>query len=195
MSLYEITLIIQRIQEPVGALAERLSRFMTEQRELPVFCLPDMPPGQEPLQLELKRLDLYLHSVIEAPDRATAQHGLERLCERIDAEVCQSASACELAGFIGTELTRMELDQVLQGPDHTFAVYRHGAIFALTGEERIDQLEDPFSPLFGPEGLYKLSEAESRVLLNNRQYTPIWSRRGALRKHFRGSDNWYARHA
>ena len=57
--------------------------------------------------------------------------------------------------------------------------------------------------LFGPEGLRKLAAAESRQVLNSRQYTPIWSRREGARRRDRGEsahrrdrgDGWFARHA
>lgn len=200
MIIFSGTIIIQRVREQGWTLSERLTRFLLDQQDLQVFPMPDLPADQDPIQVELKRNDVYLTFTLASNSKAEAQDQVNQLCQRIEETYLQRISVAHIgvAGFVNPEPVEMPLDLVLQGlsPLALYAVYRSGAVYELHGDEKLVDLEDPHSPLFGPEGLRKLPASEARTVLNGRSFTYVWSRRGAMRKHLPfDKDNWLARHA
>lgn len=200
MSIFNGTIIIQRVREQGWTLSERLTRFLLDQQDLHVFPMPDLPADQDPIQVELKRSDVYLTFTLDCSSKADAQDKVNQLCERIEENYLKRRSEANIgvAGFVNPDPVSMHLDLVLQGlnPQALYAVYRTGAVYELHGDEKIHDLEDPHSPLFGPEGLRKLPANEARMVLNGRSFTYVWSRRGSMRKHLPlNGDNWLARHA
>ncbi|MEZ0371241.1 MAG: hypothetical protein ACAI44_19260 [Candidatus Sericytochromatia bacterium] len=197
MDIYQITIILQRAQVSFAELSQRLLSLMQAQTELPLFTMPDLPPGQAPIQIELRRKDVYLCCTVACESAAAAHRRLEDLTDRIQAEICNGLTGpfMEVAGFVNSEALSMQLELVLQGPACSYAVYHTGAVLSLRGHETIAELEDPFSPLFRPGGLRKLEAAETRQVLNSRQFQPVWTRRGTKRIRPLEGEDWFARHA
>ncbi len=200
MSIFNCTIIIQRVREQGWTLSERLTQFLLDQQDLQMFQMPDLPADQDPIQVELKRNDVYLTFTLAATHKTAAQDQVNLLCQRIEEQFLQRRvqEHFGVAGFVNPETVTMHLDLVLQGlnPQALYAVFRTGAVYELHGDEKIHDLEDPYSPLYGEHGLRKLTAQEARAVLNGRSFTYVWSRRGSMRKHLPDSGHqWMAKRA
>lgn len=202
MTIYHCTLILQNAPHQIGSLAKSLRDFLLEQPSLPVFSMPDLPPGQEAIQLEQKRNDLYLSFSLKCASKKEADNLIQQLSEELENRFFNGQANARMcvAGLVSSEPARMTLELIMQSlnPQLLYAVYSTGAVYEIHGQELIEDLEDPHNPLFNlaftSGGLRKLSAYESQKVLNARAITYLWARRKQLRRYLSLNEGGWSAH-
>lgn len=195
MNAYAVTLIVQGSSESFGSLSKKILRAIADQTVLPLFSMPDLLAEQATIQLEPRRTGLHSNFTVAGESAQQAQQLLQAFCTVLRQQLEAGGSPfIDVAGIVIAEPLRMQLDLVLQDPVGFYGVYHTGAVYMLNGHEQLSELEDPFSLLFQAGGLTRLKPDEARRILNSRQCSPLWTRRGRRMRAAQG-ENWFARHA
>lgn len=185
MSLFIIRILIHKTNESYAALAWRLPAFILAQPEIAIFEMPDIPADQMPVLIEEHRYGVHLAFVVAHSARADAVRQMLLLSARLHTQAFEGGREknLDLAGSVEWAPTRMELDLVLQDPvsEGFYGLYRAGAVYALEGHERIEELENPHSVLFQPGGLRKLPAPHASQVRGSKRLRHIWSQRGSLK--------------